>query len=150
MQLTSSTTQCVPRVSFDIISSVSHKVNTFFIFLYIFFSHCFYTTIYCIYILIHIPFIAYVLFSFMHYYTGLSYSIFSISFMTGLFSYRYLSIIESFIYAVIVCPISDAANNDVRARSSHTMTIPLIKPTAKPAIRFTVPITGTLSIFLMM
>ena len=37
MQLTSSTTQCVPRVSFDIISSVSHKVNTFFIFLYIFF-----------------------------------------------------------------------------------------------------------------
>ena len=42
------------------------------------------------------------------------------------------------------------ANNDVRARSSHTMTIPLIKPTAKPAIRFTVPITGTLSIFLMM
>ena len=54
--------------------------------------------------------------------------------MTGLFSYRYLSIMESFIYAVIVCPISDAANNDVRARSSHTMTIPLIKPTAKPAI----------------
>ena len=125
---------------------MSHKVNTFFIFLYIFFSHCFYTTIYCIYILIHIPFIAYVLFSFMHYYTGLSYSIFSISFMTGLFSYRYLSIIESFIYAVIVCPISDAANNDVMARSSHTMTIPLIKPTAKPAIRFPVPITGTRSI----
>ena len=60
----------------------------------------------------------------MHYYTGLSYSIFSISFITGLFSYRYLSIIESFIYAVIVRPISDAANNDVRARSSHTITIP--------------------------
>ena len=30
----------------------------------------------------------------MHYYTGLSYSIFSIRFMTGLFSYRYFSIIE--------------------------------------------------------
>ena len=126
---------------------MSHKVNTFFIFLYIFFSHCFYTTIYCIYILIHIPFIAYVLFSFMHYYTGLSYSIFSISFMTGLFSYRYLSIRESFIYSVIVCPASDVANNDMSARSSHTITIPFIKPTPKPATLFTVLITGTLSIF---
>ena len=45
----SSPNQCGSRVSFDIITPVQLKVNNYFIFFCIFFSHLFYTTIYSLF-----------------------------------------------------------------------------------------------------